>query len=301
MGFSATDAAFEGFKVVRRHPMTIVFWALLYIVVTAIGFAVAGPLVISVFSRIEALQTATTAGAEPSLADMQSLMGSYGLLLGLIGPMSIVMGAVLNAGIARSVVRPSEKAFGYLRLGIDEIRVLVVGLVLKLVIFAAFMAGVVVTTALGVLAYTSGVAVLWIAVVLLGVATVGVVVWLMLRFSLAVPIIIAEHRWALFDSFAMTKGRSLTFLGMAIIAGVMGILVAMLGNIVAMPLQLLTGGAGNPLVGLDGKSLSEILQTAWPVITAWIVINSILSALQLAVLYAPFSAAYRDIKGLPHD
>jgi hypothetical protein len=238
MGFSATDAAFEGFKVVRRHPMTIVFWALLYIVVTAIGFAVAGPLVISVFSRIEALQTATTAGAEPSLADMQSLMGSYGLLLGLIGPMSIVMGAVLNAGIARSVVRPSEKAFGYLRLGIDEIRVLVVGLVLKLVIFAAFMAGVVVTTALGVLAYTSGVAVLWIAVVLLGVATVGVVVWLMLRFSLAVPIIIAEHRWALFDSFAMTKGRSLTFLGMAIIAGVMGILVAMLGNIVAMPLQL---------------------------------------------------------------
>ena len=26
MAFSATDAAFEGFRVVRRHPLALVFW-----------------------------------------------------------------------------------------------------------------------------------------------------------------------------------------------------------------------------------------------------------------------------------
>jgi hypothetical protein len=291
MGFSATDAAFEGFKVVRRHPLTIGFWALFYIVVMAVGFVIAGPLVISVVARAEALQAVTATGAEPSLTDLQSLIGGYGLLLGLLGPLVLVMGAVLNAGIARSVIRPAEKAFGYLRLGIDELRVLVVTLVLMIAIYAVWLVGATVTIALGILAYTSGVAVLWIAVVLLGIAVVGLVVWLMLRFSLAVPIVVAERRWAFFDSFALTRGRS---------AGVMSILVSLLGGIVAMPVELLTGGTAN-LVGLEGKSLPEIITAAWPMITAWIVINSILSALQLAVLYAPFSAAYRDIKGLPHE
>jgi hypothetical protein len=300
MGFSATDAAFEGFKVVRRHPLTIGFWALFYIVVMAVGFVIAGPLVISVVARAEALQAVTATGAEPSLTDLQSLIGGYGLLLGLLGPLVLVMGAVLNAGIARSVIRPAEKAFGYLRLGIDELRVLVVTLVLMIAIYAVWLVGATVTIALGILAYTSGVAVLWIAVVLLGIAVVGLVVWLMLRFSLAVPIVVAERRWAFFDSFALTRGRSLSLLGMAVIAGVMSILVSLLGGIVAMPVELLTGGTAN-LVGLEGKSLPEIITAAWPMITAWIVINSILSALQLAVLYAPFSAAYRDIKGLPHE
>jgi hypothetical protein len=300
MGFSAADAAFEGFKVVRRHPMAIVFWALFYIAVTALGFVAVGPLMVSVLGRVEAMQAVTSAGGEPNMADIESLMGAYGLLLGLVGPMALVMGAVLNAGIARSVLRPAQKAFGYLRLGIDELRVLVVTLVLMILIYAVWMVGATVTVALGVLAYTSGVALLWIAVVLLGLAAVALVVWLMVRFSLTVPIIVAEHRWAFFDSFTLTKGRSLPLLGMAVIAGVMGILVALLGGIVAMPIQMMAGGAVN-FATLEGKSLPQILQAAWPAITAWIVINSIQSALQLAVLYAPFSAAYRDIKGLPHE
>ena len=32
MSFSATDAAFEGFRVVRRAPLSLVFWVLVYLV-----------------------------------------------------------------------------------------------------------------------------------------------------------------------------------------------------------------------------------------------------------------------------
>ena len=34
MAFSATDAAFEGFRLVRRNPLALVAWTLLYAVLT---------------------------------------------------------------------------------------------------------------------------------------------------------------------------------------------------------------------------------------------------------------------------
>ena len=33
MSFSATDAAFEGFRVVRRNPVALVAWTVVYLVV----------------------------------------------------------------------------------------------------------------------------------------------------------------------------------------------------------------------------------------------------------------------------
>jgi hypothetical protein len=52
---------------------------------------------------------------------------------------------------------------------------------------------------------------------------------------------------------------------------------------------------------MDGLSTMQIVQSAGVGLLAWGVLNAIVSALQLAVLYAPFAAAYRDIKGLPHE
>ena len=299
MGFSAMDAAFEGFKVVRRHPMTIVFWSLLYIVVMGLGFALAGPAIMNVMARMEVLQAAARTGGEPSIADFQAISSSMLGVFALVGPVLLVMGAVLSAAVSRAVVRPAETAFGYLRLGMDEVRVLGVTLLIGLFLYVVWTVGVVILVALGVFAQSSGLPVLLIPVVLLGLALIALIAWLALRLSLAVPIVVYERRWAVFDSFALTKGRSLPLLGMAIVAVVMFILVNLLGSIVAMPVQLLTSSSLNPAV-LAGQSLPAILQAAWPAIVGWIVIQSILSALQLAVLYAPFSAAYRDIKGLPH-
>ena len=84
---------------------------------------------------------------------------------------------------------------------------------------------------------------------------------------------------------------------MALLAWILSVVVGLLGSLVAMPLQLATGGGMTALEGLEDESLQVILQAAWPAIAAWILINAVMSALQVAVVYAPFSAAYRDIKG----
>ena len=38
MSFSATDAAFEGFRVVRRHPVVALAWGLTYLLLYVVMF-----------------------------------------------------------------------------------------------------------------------------------------------------------------------------------------------------------------------------------------------------------------------
>jgi hypothetical protein len=296
MSFSATEAAFEGFRIVRRNPLAILFWALAY-VIFFVGFcALVGGQLASIMAQAEALQ-----GGEPDVSDLQALGASYAALLGFGLPLGLVVGAVLNAGVARGVLFPSQRAFGYLRLGADELRVMAVSLVLGIVLgvgsFVLFMA---VALIAGLVSQGEpGVAVL--VGVILGFGAGALLCWVAIRLSLAVPITVAEKRIAPFASFALTKGQVLPILGMAVIAFIMSMLVSLLGSIISLPVVMLTGGGLAQLATMEGLSTTQIIQAAGPALLAWGVVQAIVSALQIAVLYAPFSAAYRDIKGLPHE
>jgi len=294
MAFSATEAAFEGFRVVRRNPLALVFWALFYAVFMGAIFAMMGPNLISFVTATEQLEQS---GATPSMEDFAPLFQMMGLLFVVLLPLSLIASAMIYAAVSRAVLRPGESAFGYLRLGMDEVRVLVVSMVL----FFVFMALMVVAS--GIIGAVIGMTVaaempaLWLLVVLLILAAIGASIWLAVRLSLAIPITMAERRIAIFDSFGFTRGRFWPLLGMALLAWVMSVVVGLLGSLVAMPLQFATGGGMMALEGLENESLQVILQSAWPAIAAWILINAVMSALQVAVVYAPFSAAYRDMKG----
>ena len=297
MTLNATDAAFEGFRIVRRHPQTVLFWALLYLLFFAVFFAVFGSTLAGVMANAKALESA----GEPSMAELQGLGSSYMVMLGLALPLALVLGGVLNAAVARAVLRPSEKRFGYMRLGSDELRVIVVSVVLGILMG---LAGLVCFMAVGMVAgfgTASGQSWMWLVAVLLGLAACALLIWLAVRLSLAIPITVAERRIALFDSFALTKGRTLPLLGMAIIVFIMTLLVGLLSSIIAMPVTVLSGGGIEALAAFEGQSTTAILQQMGPMIGAWVVLNALFSSLQLAVMYAPFSAAYRDLKDLPHE
>jgi hypothetical protein len=298
MAFSATDAVFEGFRVVRRQPLALVFWALFYAAIMAAAFAMIGPSLIGFVTATEQLEQS---GATPTMEDFAPLFQMMGLLFAVLLPASLIASAMMHAAIARSVLRPGESAFGYLRLGMDEVRVLVVSVVLFLVfmVLMAVSSGLI-GVAVGMTVAAEAPA-LWLLVVLLVLATIALFAWLSVRLSLAVPITMAERRIAIFDSFGFTKGRFWPLLGMALLAWVLSMVVGLLGSLVAMPLELATGGGIKALEGLEDESLQVILQSAWPAIGAWILINAVMSALQVAVVYAPFAAAYRDIKGVASE
>lgn len=291
MSFSATEAAFEGFRVVRRKPLTVVFWALAYIAMMGTIFALAGGSLASMMAEMQNQQASGSPDPEEALA----MWGRYVPLMALILPVGLLFGAVMNAAVVRAVVRPEQGAFGYLRLGMDELRVVVVTIVLAILFFVFMFAAMFAVGLLTGVTRAAGIPALWILVVLAGIGAAVLMVWLAARFSLAVPITVAEGRIAIFDSFAMTRKHVWPIIGMAIIAWIMSIVVGLLGGLVALPVTMILGAQGD-LASMAGQSTLQIIQSAWPLVVGWIVIQSVLSSLQLAVIYAPFSAVYRDLK-----
>jgi hypothetical protein len=305
MAFSATDAAFEGFRLVRRNPLALVAWTLLYAVVTLTSlFSLS-----SMIGQLEAwvVQAEALDGVDnPSLDQVMDMMAGLGGIMARVSwllPISLIVGAMLAAAVARGVLKPSGDVFGYLRLGMDEFRVLVVTFVLGLVLSLGAVAALVAFGMLIAATQAAGGGGLAAVVGLLGFGVVvGLFVWLSVRLSLAVPITVAEKRFAFFDSFRVTKGRFWPLLGMAVLAVVMVLLVQLLSSIVSMPIALASGAESWSFwSGQDSEAVIAALDVSNPWVIAHAVVEAIVSALTVGILYAPFTAAYRDIKGVAAD
>ena len=293
MTVSATDAAFEGFRVVRRKPMVLLWWAAFYLVSFALIFLLAAGPIAGVMAAASDLENMGP-GATPE--DLRPFMMAYLAVFPILIPLGILMGAVLNAAVARSVLEPGKSAFGYLRIGMDEVRVAVVSVVLSIVMGLAAM---VIFGVAGFIAGFLGAAdvpggALIIVVVFL--AAIAAMIWLAVRLSLAIPITVAEKRFAFFDSFKVTGGHLWGLIGMAVIAFVMTLVVSILTSIVFFPLTMGMGAAVD-WESLEGMNAMGILQAIGPMVAVAIVLQAISSALLAAVMYAPFAAAYRDLKG----
>ena len=300
MAFSASDAAFEGFRLVRRKPVALIAWALLYAVLSlASVFAMSNAigLMVEWGERAEALES-----AEPTQAEVMAVFQGFGevmLSLAWLLPVSLIVGAMLMAAVARAVLNPRAGGFGYLRLGMDEVRVFVVSLVLCILLFCGWLAVGLLVGVLAGIAGATGASWMWLVVVLGGLAGVAAIVWLAVRLSLAVPITVAVNRFAIFASIALTMRRFWPLLGMAVIAFVMVLVISLLAMVVTLPLNLMTGLES---WSFGSNADPEVMAAALDVTNPWVIVNALVEAvvyaLTVGVMYAPFAAAYRDIKGL---
>lgn len=291
MIFSATDCAFEGFRLTRRAPVAVLLWAVAYAVFFGLLFLLVGPHFVTIMSLISQLEGQT----EPSIEDMQPLMQAYGVIVAWAAPLGLMFSAVISTAIARSVIRPEDRKFGYMRLGKDELRVLGASLIVALIMFAVTFVGFMLVSLVAALAVAAPA--LWLAVVLLSLAVLAIVIWLSVRLSLVVPATFAEGRIAVKPAFAMTGKKVFwPLLGMAVIAWIMAMLVGLLGSAVAAPLSLMVGGAER-MVGMEGASVSSLLSALGPMLAVSLVVNAVMTAAQIVIMYAPFSAAYLQLKG----
>lgn len=295
MTFPATDCAFEGFRLTRRAPVAVLSWAAAYAVFIGLMFLLVGPHFVTVLSVITEMQA--QGQTEPSPEDVERLAQAYGVIIGWAMPLGLLFSAVISTAIARSVIRPEDSKFGYLRVGKDELRVLGASLLVSLIMFVVTFAGFMIVTVAtaGAMALPA----LWLVVVLLLLASIGLLIWLSVRLSLVVPSTFAEGRIMLKPAFAMTGKKVFwPLLGMAIIAGIMAMLVGLLGSAVAAPLSLMVGGS-EQLVAMQGASVPSLLSALGPMLAVSLVVQAVLSAAQIVIMYAPFSAAYLQLKGAP--
>lgn len=303
--FSVSEAAFTGFRVVWERPWAAAVWAAI-LLVTSLSFSVfitltTGP---ALMRLLQLQESGDLAKADPSqtLALISKLLPMYAVLLAF----SLIFYPVLYAAMNRAVLRPRDNAFGYLRLGGDELRQLLLILLYAGMFLAAYV-GIIIfvglVAAVGLVAGGGGVAgiaaVLVSAMLIVGVFC-GVVV-LAVRLSLASALTFATKRVDPFGSWTLTRGRFWPILGTYLLALFMAVIVWLLVFAVSAAAAAIAGG-GNPFPVLFTADMSSPAAYFSPARIAYLVLSAMSSALIWPLLLTPAASIYRRLApahGLP--
>jgi hypothetical protein len=277
--FSASEAALEGFRLTRERPGTILAWAAVY----AAAMAVIGKIMFSSLGP-EAMQLARKGSLSPD--DAEAIAGKLAesapaFLLVLL--LAVALTSVITGGIYRLVLRPQEKGLAYLRLGPDELRLTLVNLLLFAVGMVCLFTGFVAIAA----AEQTGSPLGFIVAPLV----LALTVWVGVRLSLVTPMTFATRRISLRAGWELTRGRFWSLFGMIVLAVIFYVMVWLLISIIGIAIVSLAGG-DQGFTDLTHMNPGQLVAGA-----ATLLMQLVLSVLQLVMIYAPFAVAYQQLHG----
>jgi uncharacterized membrane protein YkvI len=270
--FSASDAALEGFQLIRGHWRVVLGWCL-FSVVSFVG------LVILAFFAIVLVTLGATS------PDQANKLGGVtgGLILGLGG--TAIQWVVLVALYRMSLRPETTPGLYYLRFSRDEGRLFGLWLTL-LVLFIGLMTG-----GFLVLRWLDGLSPLAGSVGTL--AFLAVMAWLAIRVSLAGPANFASGRFGLAESWRLTRRRFWPLFGMILLALCLLALIALVLFIVTAVVQAAIGGFHTlaPVSLSDPQALAE-RPGAY---VFGLIAELVIAPLYLVIAQAPFVAAYKAL------
>jgi hypothetical protein len=278
--FSISDAATAGFTVVRRHPAVLVVWAgvglVTIILTTAAIFLVGGE---HLQALAAAMQSGEVIGPEQAYALYRPLLPAYGASICI----AMVAYSILMPAIYRSVLQPQSKSPGYLKLGAAELRQFGVNLAIVLLVSGVY----------GGLSYglrlVTGSNPAPALQALGSLAILAVVVFLLVRTSLAGPDTLTRARLSLAGSWKLSKGvfwpifatyALVVLFQIMISAGLLVILVILIGA------SLAASG-----LGAVGSAIGLVFTVLY------LVAVSLIYAFGAAVMTAPAARIYQDLAG----
>lgn len=289
--FSIGEALASGFRLTRREPLRVWAWGM----VQAAPSLLIGALMLRLFGAM----TLEDVAADTPSAVFIGQMVQFQALSGLANILQALLWVVVTAAIFRSVLFPERVApFAGLKVGMDEVRIAVVGLAMIVGFYAAAIV-------IGLLAFAIG-AGLWfvseMAAVALGLLTAlaaGLAVWgVLLRACLIMPASVALGDFAFVQGWKLSRGQVLRLLGLslAVVAVVLAIELALLA-VVAVVLFV--------AAGINVFSLAAMLdqgappEVDWGVLIPWALAAFLpLSWLQGflgTVMTAPYAQACRSL------
>lgn len=294
-GFSATDAALEGFRITRERPKALLAW-------TAFCFAVnVASVLITVNLPKEARDALESLQADPSQTpDVNALMSALTVLSPILA-FGLAVQCVMAAAVYRIILKPGDERFSYLRLGKDELRLM--ALTLIYVVLGVMMLAVA-QIAIGIIAFLSsffGQTALAFVLSVAELFTLGLFFYVAVRMSLAPVITFDRGKLSILDSWAVTRGQFWRLLGAYLLAICCVVVVSLL----ALILFFLVSGIVVMLLGGSPTELSSIFQpdetrlTTYlnPFMIAYMVVGSVFTAIYYAVIAAPGAWAYRELAG----
>lgn len=233
---SMTEAAFEGFRVTRRHPGAVLLWAAVWLVGFVAMLIAAAPFIAPWMDEIATAQGGPETLSEGAQRAVQ--LAGYAF-----APVALLIQAVLLPAVYRAVLRPEERRFGYLRLGRDEARILLVSIALAVVSLALNLAG-------GWLERQAAAAVGLPAGLLVALAVFVVTLIFSVRVSLIAPLTFARRQLSFVEGWRASGPRFWPLLGLTVIVLTMAIVVMILLVLIGWPLWILVGAPGGAAAGV---------------------------------------------------
>ncbi len=286
--FSATDAAFEGFRLTRERPRTVLVWAVLCFLV-------------SVCSAIYLTTVGREASAvlEAGPADTPNL-AALGEMLAVLFPMMIVglwFQCVMAAAVYRVTLRPEDRGFAFLKLGADEVRLAALtGVYFFLVLLATMGAVLVAGLAAGLVMLVAGQGAGAMMGIVIEFFILGVLFYTAVRLSLAPAITFAEHRLAIFDSWRLTKGQFWKLTGAYVLAICGIVAMSLLVLVIFTAAVAITQGGDIQAAGKMFSPDSTSVQSYFTLTTVlYLLVSGWLTAIYYAVMIAPAAVAYRGL------
>ena len=269
--FSASDAALEGFQVIRTQWRVVAGW---------VAFNLLAVLALVIIIVIFGVTLAIVAGS-----DSTAMGRTFGGPLVTIGTIAVQI--MIGTALLRLMLRPDDRGFLYLRVGSDELRVVGATLVMLAGIGALVLAAVWIGRAVRPVAGGGH--------ILVAVVAVVVGYWLAMRLGLVFPICVAERRIDFARSWRLTKSRGWPLVGMTLLAGTLGLLLSAVvwGAFFLLTLGVVGFRELGDLAGPEGFLHHPglfLLQAIAPFL---------LGPFALVIGWAPWAAAYKALAAGP--
>jgi hypothetical protein len=194
------------FRLVRERPAAVAVWGLLYMVAVIAMSFVMRPMI--------GFQAASLGNdpqaAQAMLANMSTMFARLALLeFGLL-----LLFIVLMTAAQRAVLRPAQPGFFYLRIGMDELRMLGLALILIILFYVGLLIAVIlIAIVAGIVAVAAGGGGAAVIAIIAGLLLFPVLIWLEVRLSLAFPLTLLRHRIIIGESWRLTRGRFWSLFG----------------------------------------------------------------------------------------
>jgi hypothetical protein len=281
--------AFRGFTIVGQKPWLVLVWGLAYILAFALVAGLTVGLVMAMGANFTAPTTPEAIRAEPIMAMVAVIpVATAGFLF---------LYAVFLCAAYRMVLRPEESAFGYLRIGMAELRLTGVLLLSVLMWLLLYFGVALVVTFVGVATLGIGL-ILWLP-------ALALFVWLSVKLSLTAVVNFAEGKVGFSESWRLTRNNFWNlFLVYLILFAIMMVI-----SIVLFALQSATQSmAGVPSIFdrlQPGAAPAGFTSATGPtgilIAIVGLVINLFVTAANLIFMYAPHAEAYLQLKPRPAD
>lgn len=283
---TSAGSILEGaFGLVRDHPAAVAIWGLIYLVAVAGTALLVQPLMLGAASDPEAIA-----------ANMQSMFGQLMLFQFLF---FLLFVAMWTAAL-RAILRPSEGGVAFLRFGMDEIRMIILTVVIAILIYAGLVVAIIAAIMIGAAAYAAAGAAAAIAVgVIAAIAALSVIIWLEVRLSLAFPLTLLRGDIIIAESWRLTRGRFWPLFGAYLVIFVV---------VTALSIAASFASTGSYLVDLiqnmgDPEGLQRVIQAQMAsqlgeidamTILGW-VLSAAAGALTIALGGGAVATAVRDL------